>query len=248
MSLPASLLAAVEQHACFSGHYRHESEIQACIDPAQPVTRLYTVSCGDCLSFRPGVLASLLPVGLTMYGLADALSAHVRALRGYRWSVAGYFTAGGGFWLSAAYYGGGLFLVDASRNRNGRPDADVLADAFRLGVLTPEDPRMGIPSLYAAEQAYVNMASPVARVQSKQDLVASRQYSQRNRPGFARATILEFLPFTTAAAPNPASSPPAPLAQAKIARKLEVGEVCPQCGAAVKERPLFTGSFVGCLC
>ena len=244
MTLPASLLSVVEQHPCFSGYYRYDAEIQACIDPAAPAARLYTFSCGDCLMFRPGVLVSLLSAGISAYSLADALCAHMRGLRGYRVSVSGYFTAGGGFWLSAAYYGDGLFLIDGSRNRNGRADLDVLIEAFRHGVLQPEDPRMLDPSLYTVEPAFVNMAAPVAKVKTKQDLIASPQYSAKSKQGFSRATIVEFLPLVAVAA-APAQQPPLP---EPAPRKLEMGEVCPKCGALVEERALFTGTFVGCLC
>jgi hypothetical protein len=37
----------------------------------------------------------------------------------------------------------------------------------------------------------------------------------------------------------------APLAPAAPAAK---GDLCPLCGAEVKERPLFVGTYVGCLC
>jgi len=255
MTLPASLLTAVERHPCFSGHYRSDSEIQACIDPGQPAARLYTVSCGDCLVFRPGVLTNLLPAGMSAYALADALSAHVRGMRGYRWSVAGYFTAGGGFWLSAAYYGNGLFLVDASRNRNGRAEVDMLVDAFRHGILQPEDPRMLDPLLYTTEPAYLNMAGPVTPIGSKGDLVRSNQYSGGPRPGFGRAVIVEFAPLAQAsqgasAAPPPPSPPlpPPPALVPPPTQRLFARNVCQKCGAEVKERPLFTGTYVGCLC
>jgi len=258
MTLPASLLTAVERHSCFSGHYRSDSEIQACVDPGQPTARLFTVSCGDCLVFRPGVLASHLPSGMSTYALADTLSAHVRGLRGYRWSIAGYFTAGGGFWLSAAYYGNGLFLVDASRNRNGRAEVDMLVEAFRHGVLQPEDPRMLDPLLYTAEPAFLNMAGPVASVGNKHDLVRSTQYSGGPRPGYGRATILEFQPLAQVAVvaqPGPSATPPPssplpppPALVPPAVRRLASGDVCSKCGAEVKERPLFTGTYVGCLC
>jgi hypothetical protein len=255
MTLPASLLTAVERHPCFSGHYRSDSEIQACIDPGQPTARLYTVSCGDCLVFRPGVLTSHLPPGMSTYALADTLSAHVRSMRGYRWSVAGYFTAGGGFWLSAAYYGNGLFLVDASRNRNGRAEVDMLVEAFRHGVLQPEDPRMLDPQLYTAEPAYLNMAGAVSPVGNKHDLVHSSQYSGGPRPGYGRASILEFQPLAHASqgpsATPPPSAPPLPPPPALVPpaiRRLVTGDLCPKCGHEVKERPLFTGTYVGCLC
>jgi hypothetical protein len=42
---------------------------------------------------------------------------------------------------------------------------------------------------------------------------------------------------TAAAHPNTACTP-----------SVAEAEACPFCGAELKERPLFTGSFFGCLC
>jgi hypothetical protein len=62
--------------------------------------------------------------------------------------------------------------------------------------------------------------------------------------GARRVAVLEFLPLATVvpASPRPATAAPA------VPRKLEPGDVCPVCNADYVERPLFTGSFVGCLC
>ena len=246
MSLPAALLAAVERHPCFTGCYRSDSEVQTCIDPAQPLAPVVSVACSDCLTFHPGAVATLLPLGMTSYALANALSIHVRALRGYRWATGGYHTAGGGFWLGVAYYGNGLFLVDASRNRSSSTDVEMLAEAFKHSVVQPEDPAMVDPALYTSELAYVSMATPITGVKSKQDLLASPQRSATPKQGFHRVSIVEFQPLATAAALRV----PAPVAaQSALApRPLRLGETCPKCGSVVKERPLFSGSFVGCLC
>jgi hypothetical protein len=246
MTLPAPLLSAVEQHACFSGHYRSDSTIQACVDPAQPVELLYTISCGDCLTFQPAILKRLLPIGMTSLGLADAINAHLRSLRGYSWSISGYFSATPSFWISAAYFGDGLFLVDGSRNRNGSPDVDVLIAAFRLGVVKPADARMLDPGLYAAESGYVRMDAPNSRILRKQDLLASPHYSASPKLGFRSATVLEFLPLTSVVAAPPPALPE--VAVAPLVKELKLGDVCPKCGAEVKERPLFSGTFVGCMC
>lgn len=247
MTLPAPLLATVEQHPCFSGHYRSDSNIQACIDPVQPVEPLYTVSCGDCLTFQTAILKRLLPAGMTSMGLADSLNAHLRSLRGYAWSISGYFSASPSFWISAAYFGDGLFLVDGSRNRNGTADVDVLVSAFRHGVVKPADPRMLDPAQYSAHPGYVCMAAPNARIVRKQDLLASPHYSASPQLGFRMATILEFLPLTSAVvAPAPPAAPE--VDAAPPVRELKLGDVCPQCGAEVRERPLFSGTFVGCMC
>jgi hypothetical protein len=245
MALPAALLAAIERHPCFTGCYRSDSEVQACIDPAQPLAPVVSVACSDCLTFHPGAVASLLPLGMTSYALANALSGHVRALRGFRWATGGYHTAGGGFWLSAAYYGDGLFLVDASRNRGPRTDVEMLAEAFKHSVIQAEDPGMIDPALYTSELAYVSMATPITGVQSKQDLLASPQRSATPKQGFHRVSIVEFQPLAAAVAVQaPAAAAPAPQAP----RVLQPGDRCGACGAVVQERALFSGTFVGCLC
>ncbi|WP_437960815.1 hypothetical protein WME76_14985 [Sorangium sp. So ce119] len=247
MALPAALLAAVERHSCFTGCYRSESEVQVCIDPAQALVPTVPVCCSDCLNFHPAALVSLLPLGMTSYALANALTTHVRSLRGYKWATGGYHTAGTGFWLNAAYYGNGLFLVDAARNRNARTDVDMLIEAFQHGIVQPEDPRMLDPALYTSELAYINMSRPILPVRTKQDLLASPQRSATPRQGFSRVSIVEFQPLaaTAASAGAPAAKP---AKQAPPPRELKLGDTCPTCGAAVMERPLFSGTFVGCLC
>ncbi|AKT40705.1 hypothetical protein [Chondromyces crocatus] len=269
MSLPAALLSAIERHGCFSGCYRSDSEVLTCIDPTRPLEPVVSVACTDCLTFHPGALASLLPLGMTGNALAAALTAHVRTLRSYRWAAGGYHTKGGGFWLSAAYYGDGLFLVDASRNRSTRTDVEVLADAFRHGVLQPEDPRMVDPSLYTSELSYLNMHAPITNIRTKQDLLASPQRSATPRQSFQRVSIVEFQPLVAALASAPSTSTPAPSAPSTPAilsvpptlrpagtaprssappRPLTVGQLCPRCGSEVQERPLFTGTYLACRC
>ncbi|WP_044236525.1 hypothetical protein [Chondromyces apiculatus] len=269
MTLPAALLSAVERHGCFSGCYRSDSEVLACIDPTRPLEPVVSVACTDCLTFHPGALATLLPLGMTGNALAAALTAHVRSLRSYRWAAGGYHTKGGGFWLSAAYYGDGLFLVDASRNRSSRTDVEVLAEAFKLGVLQPEDPRMVDPTLYTSELAYVDMHAPIANIHTKQDLLASPQRSATPRQSHHRVSIVEFVPLVpaaplAAAAAAPAAALPAapaamltastllppasPSRSSAPPRALAAGEICPRCGAEVQERPLFTGTYLGCRC
>jgi hypothetical protein len=180
---------------------------------------------------------------MTSHALADALTAHIRALRGFVWATGGYHTAGNGLWLSAAYYGNGLFLVDASRNGNQRNDLDALMEAFRLRVIAPADPRMLDPALYTAEVVYLNMTQPITPVLHKQDLLGSPRCSRSKRgQGYQRVTILEFVPLAHA-----------PLAAAQGAcvsgpSQLRLDGICPECGAEIKERPLFSGTFTGCLC
>jgi hypothetical protein len=172
--------------------------------------------------------------------------------------------------LSVAYYGDGLFLVDGSRNHGGAKDVDLLVQAFRARLAQPDDPGMLDPALYAADVVHLSCAPPLGPVRTKQDILRLSQCSLAPRQGFRRVSIVEFLPLTAAlgAAPVTVSStsaaptamggasrpaPPAPVAHSSAhapapSRSPRVGEVCPRCGAEVKERPLFSGTFIGCLC
>jgi hypothetical protein len=261
MSLPTSLLDAAAGHPCFAGCFRATPTTRVCTDPARPLAPALQVACADCAAFRVGVLASLLPAGMTAQALSVALSAHVHSLRGFVWATSGSFTAAG-FWISAAYYGGGLFLVDASRNNTPRTDLDVLISAFQRGYLTPEHPRMLVPSLYTSEVVYLDMAVPIAPVRSKQDLLASPQCRTAPASGHRRACILEFTPlahqhtaaqqrlFAPPSGPSCQSTPPPrpTVVAAAPAKAPPASGMCPWCGAEVKERPLFSGTYVGCLC
>lgn len=255
VALPASLLAASEAHACFTGCYSHETPVALCVDAARPPVTSFHAACQDCLMFHVGSLASLLPPGMTQYGLAQELSAHMRAVRGYRWAISGYHATGQGFWLSAAYYGDGLFLVDGSRNHGGGRDVDLLVQAFRSKLVQPDDQGMLDPALYASEVVHLSCSPPLGAVRAKQDILRSPQCSLSPRQGLRRVCIVEFLPLTTATgsrAPSASRSAPAPAPPAIVKpaapRALRLGDVCPICGAEVKERPLFSGTFVGCLC
>ena len=266
MALPASLLAAVEAHPCFTGCYSHEIPVALCVDPARAPVTSFHAACQDCLMFHVGALAGVLPAGTTQYTLAQELAAHMRAVRGYRWAFSGYHATGPGFWLSAAYYGDGLFLVDGSRNHGGAKDVDLLVQAFRARLAQPDDPGMLDPALYAADVVHLSCAPPLGQVRTKQDILRLSQCSLAPRQGFRRVSIVEFLPLTsviaapaTGAAPQaiqtpslaspPAQRPATPRPPAPApARSPRMGETCPRCGAEVKERPLFSGTFVGCLC
>jgi hypothetical protein len=260
MALPAPLIAAIEAHSCFTGCYHCESLVEICMDLTQPLSPIVHVSCADCLSFRVGALARLLPAGMTTYTLADALTAHMLAQRGYRWALSGYHAVGAGFWLSAAALTENLFLVDSSRNRSvARSEADLLVESFKHKLAQPQDQTMLDPALYAADVVHLNLATPLPSIQSKQDLLACPQCSLTAKPGFKKVTVLEFLaPAAAATAPQIApaaaaqvapSRPPAPPpAQPAPPRKLERGDICPVCKAEYTERALFTGKFVGCLC
>ena len=282
MSLPSSLLSAVAGHRCFTGCYRSDPTARICTDPALPLAPALQAVCSDCMSFRVGALSSALPHGLSSHALADELSAHVRGVRGYVWTTSGYCNGGGGFWISAAYYGSGLFLVDASRNGGQCTDLDVLISAFRSGVVTPEDPRMLSQGLYTSEIVYIDMSQPISGVSSKLDLLASPQCRSTRTQGYQRCAILEFVPLAhnQRVRPNPymgpvpanavspstrpaagrATAPAIPLpsaapnnnaaaAAATATAAFATGpNVCPKCLAEIKERPLFVGTYVGCLC
>ena len=264
--LPATLLTTVEAHTCFTGCYRYESPVALCTDPAQPLVPAVQVSCADCFSFYVASLASLLPAGMTGHTLANDLSTHMRALRGYRWSISGYHlsSGGGGFWLSAASLTESLFLADGSRNHpRTRTEADLLAEAFKQKIAPHQDARMLDPAQYSIDFVHIDLTTPLPPVKSKQDILSAAQCSPSPTPRSRRVAVLELLPLASTALAPTALAPTAPTAAAASivastttaappprapAKKLQPGDICPVCHAECKERPLFTGSFVGCLC
>ncbi len=253
MSLPPSLTIAIEAHGCFTGCYSHEIPVALVTNSARAPVTSFHASCQDCLMFHVGALASLLPPGMTQYTLAQELAAHMRAVRGYRWAFSGYHATGPGFWLSVAYYGDGLFLVDGSRNHGGAKDVDLLVQAFRARLAQPDDPGMLDPALYATDVVHLDCSRSFGHpVRTKQDILQLAQCSLGPRQGFRRAAIVEFLPLTTNAAPPAASlaaSAAAVLSRSAVPLCIpKLGDACQKCGAEVKERQLFTGSFIGCLC
>jgi hypothetical protein len=260
------LLQQVEQHACFSGCYSGELEASICLDPVKPLQPIVAVSCRDCLTFKVGVLRSLLPPGSSSDWLAGQLTQHLRGLRGYLFSFGGYHARGPGFWLSAAYYAsGGLFLLDGARSRALGTDLDLLLMAFQHGVALPPHPKMLDPHSYSIQVVYVNYAGPLGPVTSRQSLLASPQCQAQPKAGYHRVTLAEFLPISSLLA-NPAPPPPAaatpPAAAARTqaaprgkppsvsaaSRVLQAGDICPICRAEVRQRPLLNGTFLGCLC
>jgi hypothetical protein len=245
MALPPSFLQHVEQHGCFSGCYGSDSSVLACLDPARALSPLVMVSCQDCLA-RIAAPAAILPAGTSSYSLARQLTDHLRAQRGFALSVSGYHVAGPGFWLSAAYYPCGLFLVCGERSRQLGSDLDLLLLAFQHGVVQPLDPRMRDAKQYALETVYVNFAACQPRVASKQAFLASSQCRAQARAGWQKVTLAEFLPASQAAQQGKSAGAQAP-ASGK-AKQLRVGDICPVCGAEYRERPLLVGSYVGCLC
>ncbi len=257
----------------------------------RPLAHALQAVCTQCLSFHLGALRSVVGAGVTPQAFADELSSHVSGLRGYVWSTSEY-AASSGFWISAAYFGNGLFLVDASRNTSQCTDLDGLIHAFRHGVVTPDDPRMLTAALYTAEVVYLDMSQSIGPVPDKQSLLATPGCRTTPMHGYQRASILEFIPMartslttqTSTVSTRPAvrpsaapvnrpstppslgptgtlsigpsapptvrsSAPPPTLSAPGAPTASAVGEdCCPRCGAEVKERPLFVGTYVGCLC
>jgi hypothetical protein len=262
MPLPAPFVTEIETHLCLSGVYESEQPTLVCLDPNKPLEKMICVACRDCLMHHVGALASTLPAGMDGYALAREASAHVRALRGYKWSVSGYHLAGGGFWLTAMSYGNGILLVDGSRQSKAtQSDLDLLIHAYTHKVCTPEDPRMTDPALYAVETVYLRMDKPILSVTCKNDILSSSQYSRIQASGYRRATLCEFLPLQqnvaapVAAAPvavqpntTPIATAATPAESKKAAKPLQMGDICPVCHDEVRERLLFTSTFVGCKC
>jgi hypothetical protein len=233
MTLPASFLAHVERHSCFTGCFNGDATVSVCLDPAQPLAPLIVVSCADCFA-RLGVPASLLPSGTSGSSLATYLTGHLRQRRGFALTRAGYHTHGPGFWLSVAYYPCGLFLINGERSRQLGSDLDLLLLAFRHNLVTPPDARMLDARHYNIETVYVHYGSAPSPVCDKTSLLASGCCRMQPQLGWHRVTLAEFLPLSTRSA--------AP------AKPLRLGDVCPKCGAVVRERALLNGTFVGCLC
>jgi len=268
MSLPTPFVNEIETHLCLSGCYESEQPTFVCFDPNKPLEKVICVSCHDCLMHRVGALASTLPAGMDGYALAREASAHVRALRGYKWSVSGYHTAGGGFWLTAMSYGNGILLVDGSRHsKTKQTDLDLLIHAFTHKVCVPDDPRMMDPALYAFETVYLRMDKPILPVTCKNDILSSPQCSRTHASGYRKATLCEFLPLqqpaqvpviqvlsaphtnTTPLATNVATAVTSTPPETKKTKKiLQMGDICSVCQEEVRERVLFTSTYVGCKC
>jgi hypothetical protein len=208
MPLPNTLLQAAEQHRCFTGTYRDEQTVLSCLDANLPLEPLVQVSCTMCFQ-RFGALAALLPPSTTAAMLAADLTDHIRIQRGYAQSLGGYHGGGAGFWLSAAYFDGGFFLLDGSQgSQPSRPVLDLLADAIQRRLLRAADPRMIDPQHFAQQQVYVDVRQLPAGLRTPAQLRASAGFSLTPAVGFQRVTLAEFLPLTTAL------SPVAPAAQA----------------------------------
>lgn len=264
MPLPPSLLQQVEQHGCFSGCYGSDADVRTCLDPTQSPEQVVVISCLDCLSFKLGVLQTLLPPTSMSFWLADQLTRHVRKLRGYTLSFAGYHARGPGFWLSGAYYGNcGVFLLDGARSRSLGSDLDLLLLAFKQGVIQPPDARMTDPHLYTTQVVHLDLSKPLGPISSRQDLLTSPLCQPQPKKGFHRITLAEYQPVARPTAQGTASTAQTPPLLAHVAvpathrgsnatsaaaRGLKAGDICPVCKAVVRERPLLKGTYIGCLC
>lgn len=255
MALPASLLAAVEAHPCFTGCYSHEIPVTICVDLVRSPVTSFHAACQDCRMFHVGALASLLPHGTTQYTLAQELAAHMRAVRGYRWSFSGYHATGPGFWLSAAYYGDGLFLIDGSRNHGSvsapGKDVDLLVQAFKSRLAHPVDPGMLDPTLYAADVVYLSCAPSLGPIKTKKDIELHHQCSRTPRQGSRRVTIVEFLPLTMAVV--------SPIVLTVLPRSVpgraapqwtssDVGAICKHCNKRVQALTILNDMQFNCMC
>jgi len=249
MALPTSFLQHVERHGCFTGCYSSDANVHVCLDSNKPLEPMAVINCQDCLT-RVGVPLSLLPTGMGAPALATLLTDHMRVKRGYTLAISGYHARGPGLWLSAVYYGAcGLFLVNGERSRQAGSDLDLLLLAFQHGIIQPPDARMRDPKQFALSTLYVNFATHQAAITSKQALLASPQCRTQPQTGWQKVTLAEFVPLSQAAASPPGNGPVAVTAKAVAApRALKLGDVCPVCGAQVRERPLLNGSYIGCMC
>jgi hypothetical protein len=237
MALPPALLQFVEKHNCFSGCYGSSSNLHAftaAIPAGQPMV---SVICLDCLR-HIGALASLLPNGMHSYQLADELTRHMRAYRGYSVSLSGYHTKGPGFWFGAAYWAScNVFLLDGERSRNLGTDLDLLMLSFQHGVLSPPTPAMLDPTSFVVRPLFLDLQQPIRGVAAKADLLTASGVSLQAVAGWKKVTMAEFV----GAASQPAAIPTGHTGGV-------IGQRCPKCGAEVCVRTLLQGTFIGCMC
>ncbi|MEM9458956.1 MAG: hypothetical protein AAGF11_32555 [Myxococcota bacterium] len=278
MSLPQSLLDAVESHSCFTGCYTSDLRGSFCDDPSRPARPMVGVHCSDCLTWHVGAFTHLLPPSAsTPDKLARALSDHMQQHRGFSWSVSGYHLASGGFWVAAAGLGPGVFIVSPDRGAGHGREADAvdaLIKAFHNGLAPGSTPSMLDPKQYATQMVYLKYSPGSPATPDKASLLRSPQCSTRPATGHHAAVIIEHLPSLAASAPAgappspsvrpPPSPSPRPSPRPSIApplaaqkpdasrdaapRELSIGQRCPKCGHEVKVRHLLHSAFVGCMC
>jgi hypothetical protein len=249
MSLPASLLQQLEQHPCFPGVYHGDPNVFICLDPTRPPQRGRVVSCSECYQ-KFGVIESLLPTGMDSHQLAQEVTRHIRAHRGYTLSIGGYHAKGPGFYVSAVYFSScGVFLIDGARSRANGSDVDLLILALRHGVVQPFDPLLLDARHYRSRTVHVRCVPPPPPLRTVQDLLSWQGCQTHAATGFHPVTLAEFLPVSTAPAPARAATTSATSGNATAAApQRKQGDICPVCKAVICVRPLLSGTYLGCLC
>ena len=259
--IPRELLRQAENHACFSGCYSPGNDLLFCRDSMSRLEPALDIGCADCFSFRLGGFASLFGTSMTRDRLAQEVTAHIRALRGFTLSLGGYHTQGGGFWLSAAYWDNiGLFVLRSGHSSTATPVSvvDLLVKAFTTGVALPPHPNMRDPAQYATQKVFLTGGS-LPPPTSLQALLGSQNVSPVPRSGFAEVTLAEYLPVARSqqvvtsartATPVPAvpASPSTRAAAPKVRRSSKLGERCEVCGQIVQERALLSSVYISCGC
>jgi hypothetical protein len=273
MNLPPLVIAQAENHPCFSGVYTSGNEIVASVAPQGALLNIIDVQCNDCLFFRLGIDTTLLPPGTSTYQVARELSAHMRAHRGYDFSLSGYHAQGSGFWLSAAYWAQhGLFFLGNTRgSSNGKPPLDVLFEAIQTGLVANLHPNLTDRSQYICHDVYLSVVPPAAPM-SMASLLNSCHVSSQKKPNYVPVTLAEFQPIATqnlTAQPPAAIQPPpgpslaipapsllpSPLpsstqasSKASSQNSRQPGTTCEVCGEVIGERWLFSSTYIGCKC
>ncbi len=245
MSLPPSLLSALESHPCFSGTFRYSDTVQLVLDPAQPPEVAFTVQCDDCLLWHAGALRSLLPAGVDGYALARQATAHVSTARGYDAAIGGYHGGGAGFWLSAVYLASiDAFLLDGHRSRATATDLDLLLRSFTHKLWSPADPGMTDPARYVTQTIHVSMAHANGPWPTLQDFLTSPVVHASASAQTRTVTLAAWQRATAPTAAPPAATTAAP----SPAAPLREGDRCPTCGHEVRWRTLLTSDYLGCMC
>ena len=181
------------------------------------------------------------------YQLADQLSQHVRALRGYSLSVSGYHTNGPGFWLSAVYWAScHMFLLCGDRSRSLGSDLDLLMLAFQHGVLKPSAPGMLNPTSFTLQPLYHDARQTMPAVTVKADLLSATGISTQPVKGWKELTLAEHIgPANT----NSTVAPPPQATPSRWSRSRPgCGPALSQCGAEIRQRSLLNQTYFGCMC
>src|SRR5260370_48093 len=106
--------------------------------------------------------------------------------------------------------------------------------------LDPNNPLVPLV-VVSCQDCYAHLGVPQT---VSQDLHASPHIGAGAESGWLKLTLAGFLPRSAAASGGSGK----PVAKPAAPKVLKLGDVCPVCGAVVRERPLLNGSFVGCMC